>query len=279
MIVQTAVEAEPNFVMTMGEHTDFCLQMALAFGNDTFAKPKPEREVLWVIGNHDRGWDFYDTDPEIDPDTGLPYTMVRTPTPTAMKTNGGSPDFNTKFHPFCGLISSMHSWGLYNKRYGFSNFVIPMRAGVSIVVRPEYEAMKKQMLENELERQDALKQQLRLDPATQAWVDEKPLFQSYKMLQFFDTLALYFNAKGLPDRGTEVFVHVPLNGEEDATITMTRISDTEYTLDPYPFDDTLVVAARGRYMKPLAPGQRPDRAGQWLRETTADIQKYTLRAA
>jgi hypothetical protein len=50
--------------------------------------------------------------------------MARTPTPEVVKTNFGSPDFNEAHHPYCVLLSSMHSVGLYNGRYGFSQFVI-----------------------------------------------------------------------------------------------------------------------------------------------------------
>ena len=35
-----------------------------------------------------------------------------------------SPDFNQRQHPFCGLMSSMHTWGLYNGRYGLSSMVL-----------------------------------------------------------------------------------------------------------------------------------------------------------
>ena len=35
-----------------------------------------------------------------------------------------SPDFNERHHPYCGLLSSMHSWGLYNGRYGLSKLVL-----------------------------------------------------------------------------------------------------------------------------------------------------------
>ncbi len=123
MISQTAPEGEPHFVLTMAEHTQMCGQMARAFGNDRFAPPAPFDEVVYIVENHDRGWDPYDANPGLDPATRVPYIMARTPTPDAVKTNRGSPDFNETHHPYCGLLSSMHSWGLYNGRYGFSKFV------------------------------------------------------------------------------------------------------------------------------------------------------------
>ena len=41
MMVQTAPQEEPHFVITMREHLDFCGQLARAYGNDRFERPEP----------------------------------------------------------------------------------------------------------------------------------------------------------------------------------------------------------------------------------------------
>ena len=56
--------------------------------------------------------------------TGLPYNLIETPAKYITVTSRLSPDFNERQGPFCGLISSMHSWGLYNGRYGLSDHVL-----------------------------------------------------------------------------------------------------------------------------------------------------------
>ena len=86
--------------------------------------------MLYVVDNHDRGWDDYDVNPGIDTNTKLPYLMSRTPAVASVKTNRGSPDFNEAHHPYCGLLSSMHTWGLYNKPV----WLHPVRGAA----RPEY---------------------------------------------------------------------------------------------------------------------------------------------
>ena len=111
MMVQTAPDGEPHFISTMVEHMDFCGQIGRAFGNDIF-EPINDAEALYAIDNHDRGWDDYDQRPGLDPDTRLPYLMSQTPTDDALKTNRGSPDHNERHHPYSGLLSSMHTWGL-----------------------------------------------------------------------------------------------------------------------------------------------------------------------
>jgi len=49
MMVQTAPQGEPHFVITMREHLDFCGQLVRAYGNDRFERPKPYDQVLYVV--------------------------------------------------------------------------------------------------------------------------------------------------------------------------------------------------------------------------------------
>ena len=67
-MTQTAPEGEPHFVITMAEHTEMCGQLARAFGNDRFERLDPFEEVVYVVENHDRGWDGYDANrPRCEP--------------------------------------------------------------------------------------------------------------------------------------------------------------------------------------------------------------------
>lgn len=277
MISQTAPQGEPHFVLTMAQHTEMCGQMARAFGNDRFAAPAPFDEVVYLVENHDRGWDPYDANPGLDPATRVPYIMARTPTPDAVKTNRGSPDFNEAHHPYCGLLSSMHSWGLYNGRYGFSKFVPRTQTTTSISVADVHRPLIDAMLAYEEARQARLKAALAADPATHDWVGERHLFQNYKQLQFFDTMSLYFHLRHAGERGAETYVHVPLNAETDTTLALKKIDDRVYSLDPFPFaSDRLTIVCGGRYVMPFPADFPPDRVGAALRELPADRQTYEL---
>ncbi len=279
MITQTAPENEPQFVMTMAEHMQMCGQMARAFGNNQFARLNPYEEMLYVVDNHDRGWDEYDENPGLDEDR-LPYIMSRTPTLENMKTNRLSPEFNEAHDPYCGLISSMHSWGLYHKRYGFSRFVVRARTTTSITVKNTYQPAVDAMLKNEIERQKRLKAQLASDPRTESWVQDGNVVQSYKQLQFFDTLALYFNLYHASERGEQEYVHVPLNPEADATLTLRKVNDGVYSLAPFPFArDRIKLVCQGRYTKPFPDGFDPSNVGAALKSIPTDLQTYELIAA
>ena len=255
MIVQTAPSGEPRFVITMADHMALAEQFARAFGNDRFAPVSPREEVLYVVGHHDAGWAGLDGEAWIDPDTGLPYHLVNTPFERIIGTSAASPDFNSRRHAYCGLLSSMHSWGLYNGRYGMSDMVL-----LNSLAEERREAAGA-MLDGELERQQRLKAELAADPESAEWIEDAHLFQNYKQLQFFDTLALYFNCNHESERGETVFTHVPLDAEDDVDVTVRPLGDGVYGVSPFPFaGDGLEVAFAGRYMTPVDGQDRADLA-------------------
>jgi hypothetical protein len=276
MMVQSAAPGEPHFVSTMVEHMRLCGQMARGFGNDEFEALTPFEQVIYVVENHDRGWDQYDKNPGLDPDTRLPYLMARTPPPDTVKTNRGSPDHNEAHHPYCGLLSSMHTWGLYNKRYGFSQFVVPVRKTVSIPISEEHKTLIQTMLEAELARQKHLKERL-VDMGFPDGGDEKRIVQNYKQLQFFDTLALYFHLRNATERGAETFIHVPANREDDRNVAVRKLDETTYSLDPYPFgSDSVAFECEGRYMAPYPADRDPSGLAAALYASPRATQKYRL---
>ncbi len=277
MMVQNAPAGEPRFISTMVEHNDLCGQFVAAFGNVGFARPEPYDEMVYVIGHHDRGWDEADGNPTFDPKTGLPAGLGGTPVAIGVGTSRKSPDFNERRHAFCGLMSSMHSWGLYNERYGFSEFRVRAGGSKSVPIADSYAVETRAMLDGELERQERIKEELAADPATAAWVEEKNLTWNYKLLQFFDTLALYFNVRHEDERGEEVYVHVPRNADEDTSITMRSRGDGIYSLSPFPFaGDILMVTNYGRYLAPIPEAEAPDDMGAMLKALPAATQVYTL---
>ena len=60
MIVQTASEGAPHFVVRMADHTAVAGQLAAAFGNDRFDALEPRELMETVVTHHDAGWDELD---------------------------------------------------------------------------------------------------------------------------------------------------------------------------------------------------------------------------
>jgi hypothetical protein len=270
MIIQTAPAGTPRLAIMMYEHTALCGQFARAFGNDEFEPLAPLEPMVYVIAHHDAGWAEFDRDPVTDAKTGLPYNLIETPAQYITVTSRLSPDFNQRQHPFCGLISSMHSWGLYNGRYGLSDLVL-------IKKFPEQERpLAEKMLDGELKRQKCLKEEISKDPELRDRLDEKKLFQNYKQLQFIDTLALYFNRIHPNERGPQTFEHVPLNAENDTSVTIRPEQPGVYSLSPFPFaPNGAEFAFAGRHLTP----RRHEANGGWtdeLKKVPTEWERFKL---
>ena len=91
------------------------------------------------------------------------------------------------------------------------------RNTVSIIVADPNRPMVDKMLADEVARQERLKLELAKTPATLPWLEENHLFQNYKQLTFFDTLALYFHLYHASERGEEVYIHVPMTADTTPT--------------------------------------------------------------
>jgi hypothetical protein len=133
------------------------------------------------------------------------------------------------------------------------------------------------MFDGELDRQRRLKAELARDPQAAGWLDEAHLLQSYKQLQFFDLLALYFNRVHPSERGEQTFGHVPMSVRQDASITIRPRAAGTYELSPYPFAaQSAEFAYAGRHIR---PGQQRD--GGWssvLREAPTRWEAFRLVA-
>ena len=258
MILQSAADGQkdsPQFVIKQTEHGQLCGQFADNFGNASFKQPIPRQQVCDAIRNHDNGWLEADENPVLDPDTQLPYNVLATPRSKLFGTSRKSPEYNENVHPYCGLISSMHSWGLYNGRYGLSDKILVD------FIEDEFQDEMKGMLDGELARQDRLKSTLAEDPETAAWAEKPRAFSNYKLLQFCDTLALYFNLTPEGAREETSFANVPMDVDNDVSVAIKPLGDSVYSLSPYPFGtDPLEAYFEGRYLEPYASGEGPDLA-------------------
>jgi len=268
MFIQAAPQGEPNFVIKQIDHARFSASFARAFGGNGFAPLTPNDPMMYVIAHHDEGWRFMDNQPPFDPKTGLPYHLTQTPLDLLLKTAAGSPNFNEDYHPYSGLISSMHITGLYNGRYGMSNFVLIDN------IPPERVDVAHAMLQHEWQRQIYLKSACSERPDSSHHSGDVQLMHNYKLLQFFDTLAIYFHLKHPSLLTVQTFPNVPRTVGDDVTITVTPLGDNKFSVSPWPFTkDTVRVTCEGRYLSPM-----PDDAAMRAAFSAATIlaQTYTL---
>ncbi len=270
MIIQTAAEGQPHFAIEQADHARMSGQFASQFGNRQFAKPVPHDLMVYIVSHHDEGWQPVDGLREQSPATGLPHHLTQTPLPYLIRTSKGSPDFNEKHHAYCGLLSSMHTYGLFNGRYGMSDFIFIDK------IAEEHKAAAQQMLADELARQERLKAALAADPETAAWVEQTALFNNYKLLQFFDTLSLYFHMTHAEARKEASFLNVPDGQGNNLMLQIAPRGDGSYALSPFPFEDeSIEVRVEGRFITPQPQGAD---FAHIFQTTPRQVQSYRLVA-
>jgi hypothetical protein len=249
MIIQSAPPHQSHRVIYQTDHAAMSGQFAAAFGNEQFAGLSLVEPLVYVAAHHDDGWTAVDTRAEQDPNTGLPYHLTQTPLPYLIETSAGSPAANEAHHPYSGLLSSMHSYGLFHGRYGLSDKIF------IDLVPAEHKTAVQAMLDGELARQSRLKERLAQDETTAVLIQEDVLFHNYKLLQFFDTLALYFHMTHAAARAESHFTNVPRAVGDDVGITISPVGDNVYRLAPYPFvQNEMAFSYNGCFFTPQPAG-------------------------
>lgn len=256
MIVQSPeIEGGQSFVVRQIDHSQFSGQLALHFGNEVFAPLEPAELVMPLVAEHDQGWIELDDRFVADPNTGLPYHLNKTPLPLALPTSSLSPDRAEAQHPFIGLLSSMHSYGLFSGRY---ELLSNDNAGsLQIQFPPDQKRPVEELLAAELKRQSRLRDQLLANPATAHLADDRLVKRTYKALEFFDLVALYIQCEHPSRHAQHEFPHIPVDDDpaNDVTITVTPLGDGRYRMSPFPFDvDPFTPMTVGRYLDPQPPG-------------------------
>jgi len=229
MIIQSAPQGKGHLVIQQKEHAMLAARFAQSWGNDNFSELHPKSLMEFIVEHHDEGWNAIDPKLGINEETGLPYNLIQTPFEYLMETGPKGPNYAEMKHAYCGLLVSMHTYGLYNGRYGLSDKIF-------VNLLPEDKKnIANTMLSAELDRQDRLKEILAQDEYFSSLVQDTELFHNYKLLQFFDTLSLYFNMNHDEEREDTHFLNVPMKVGEDTTISIKRISKGLYGLSPFPF--------------------------------------------
>jgi Protein of unknown function (DUF3891) len=83
----------------------------------------PRRDLPWdelvtAAAIHDLGWTAWEQDPEIDPESGLPYPFFRVPDPGYTELWARGTDAAETFGRWVGLLVSMHCTRLLSRRPG-----------------------------------------------------------------------------------------------------------------------------------------------------------------
>jgi hypothetical protein len=109
---------ENESVLAIGQasHAWISGQLARAWGNERFPRPRPYEEVCLAAEQHDVGMAMWDLDPARNPGSGLPYSFMEMPLPVHLALWTAAPARLLTQSRLAAVLVSMHGWRLYRRR-------------------------------------------------------------------------------------------------------------------------------------------------------------------
>lgn len=268
MIIQE--QGDHLVLIRQTDHAILSGYFAREAGNDNFARPEPIESFQLAAAEHDNGWNEWELQPRIDPVTFLPYSFMSLPTQEHTDLYQRGIERVVKVDRYAGLLVSLHCAGLYDRTRatmpGFSAKYV--KSQETPIVNDFLQRLRLQQLR--------LKVDLRADPATKAFADEKWLQANAQRLEALDRLSLYF-CLGPLEPATIDAVPTDYNGSE-TDWDLQPEDHNGATLDPYPFRrDPLEISILVRRIPKRRYADSLD-LQKTLAQASYFAQKFTLRA-
>ncbi len=225
MIVQQ--NNEPMLVIRQTDHAILSGFFAREWGNDIFPRPEPFASFCLAAAEHDNGWQEWEMAPGVDPKSFAPYTFMSVPTDEHVLLYQRGIDRVVKSDLYAGLLVASHCMGLYDR----AKATMPGYSAKYVKAQEQHHA--NDFVQRLRLQQLRLKVDLRNDPATKDFTDEKLISANVQRLAALDRLSLYFCLGADHDTTIE---GVPMDDSgEEADCELRVAGANEFTLDPYPF--------------------------------------------
>jgi len=225
MIIQQT--NDPMLVIRQTDHAILSGFFAREWGNDSFPRPEPFLSFCLAAAEHDNGWQEWEMAPGVDPKSFAPYTFMSVPTDEHVALYQRGIDRVVKSDLYAGLLVASHCMALYDR----AKATMPGYSAKYVKAQEQHHA--NDFVQRLRLQQLRLKVDLRNDPATKAFTDEKLITANIQRLAVLDRLSLYF-CLGADHDTTIEGVPMDDNGEE-ADWELRSAGGNEFTLDPYPF--------------------------------------------
>jgi hypothetical protein len=197
-------------------------QLARAWGNDRFDAPRPREEVCLGAEQHDVGMAEWDLAPELNEQTGLPYSFTEMPLERHMELWSKAPRRVLSQSRYAALLVSLHGTTLYRRR------------DLSKMIGSDAAAVRKY-----LGAQEAFQAGLIGTLSGEPHADEASIDRNRRFVFAWDHLSLALCLDWAPDT-----VETP-----DAALDLRRAGKA-HTLDPWPFSsDRVEVQCDGRVLR------------------------------
>jgi len=218
---------DPIIVIRQTDHAFLSGFFAREWGNDAFLRPEPFSSFCLAAAEHDNGWQEWELAPGTDPKTFTPYSFMTVPTEEHIALYQRGIDRILKVDLYAGLLVASHCMGLYDR----SRATIPGYSAKYVKSQEQHVAYD--FVQRLRLQQLRLKVDLRNDPATKLFTDEKLIKANVQRLEALDRLSLYFCLGATEDASIEA---VPVNDDGmDVDWEVRPLGQSQFTINPYPF--------------------------------------------
>ena len=224
MILQ---QNDPIIVIRQTDHAYLSGFFAREWGNKAFSHPEPSNSFCLAVSEHDNGWQEWELAPGVDPRTFAPYSFMTVPTEEHISLYQRGIDRLIKADLYSGLLVVSHCMGLYDR----ARATIP---GYSAkYVKSQEQNVANDFVQRLRLQQLRIKVDLRNNPVTKPFTDEKLIKANVQRLEALDRLSLYFCLGTGEDASIE---NVPVNDDGAEVDWEVRPSGPgQFTINPYPF--------------------------------------------
>lgn len=224
MILQ---QDDPIIVIRQTDHAFLSGFFAREWGNDIFSRPEPFDSFCLAAAEHDNGWQEWELAPGVDPRTFIPYSFMTVPTEEHISLYQRGIDRILKVDHYAGLLVVSHCMGLYDR----ARATIP---GYSAkYVKSQEQHVANDFVQRLRLQQLRIKVDLRNDPATKPFTDERLIKANVQRLEALDRLSLYFCLGAAEDASIEA---VPTNDDgKEVDWEVRPAGQNHFTVYPYPF--------------------------------------------
>jgi hypothetical protein len=220
-------QSDPIIVIRQTDHAYLSGFFAREWGNEVFTRPEPFTSFCLAAAEHDNGWNEWELAPGVDPKTFSPYSFMTVPTDEHIFLYQRGIDRMVKADLYAGLLVVSHCMALYDR----ARATIP---GYSAkYVKSHEQHLANDFVQRLRLQQLRLKVDLRNNPATKPFTDEKLIKANIQRLEALDRLSLYFCLGQAEDTSIE---SVPVNDNgQEVDLEIRPAGQNQFTITPYPF--------------------------------------------
>ena len=198
------------------DHARICGDMARAWGGEGFEPVQPEELVSLAAAEHDDGWIEWEATPQLNPETGRPYTYIDIPIEQHLEIYRRGIAGAGAHHRYAGVLVSLHGSLLYTRfrsgQPGAEEFL------------EEQKELRSQWIEEATEK----------EPELAPLCEESTLMANQDLLFAWDALSLFLcHGDVWLDE-----IEVPTDYEGGRTRIQVGGDGSTLTLSPFPFDRT-----------------------------------------